>query len=303
MKKVLLVSLFLFSTVKAVEHERVTIGDINDVEEVVKYFAPLVYLSRGEKWFPSSVDWYLKRVALKDANLNVIKAMGQVTPQDLANNPDKGNVLDPNGDHVTYVGQDLEHGQVVAPMYLNYKVIDDSTANLQSIFFYPFNGATPFPSCFKWPLYDVFGISMGNHEADVEHSDIFIKINEDDEASIEKMFFARHDHDGNFLMPKDIDFEDSHPIVYSAKYGHASYGEAPFCLNRYLDTVESGGARWEGWKHHEILDRDDPSDQHKWIPYKGHLGVYNKENAKSAGTKPAPQGLEERNWFAKIGHY
>jgi hypothetical protein len=303
MKKLALSIAFMgFISVHAMEleeKERTAIEDIYNVDKVVQVLGPLVYLAQGETYKPSSFDWYLNRVALKNSKLQTIKATGSVTPQDLADHPEANNFLDPNGDKKTYAGIDLQNGTVVAPMYINFKVAqDEKSATMQTIYFYPFNGATPFLKFWKPLVYDVFGKSVGDHEADLERTtfNLIYDVQKEDWRIVSGYY--SHHGSGILVDAKNISFENTHPIVYSSKYGHASYPDH-FYLNFEADTT-SQGARWEGWNQYEILDRSNPSAAQKWIEYAGRLGVDKKQNLLSEGTQPAPTGLSARNWFKNV---
>jgi len=279
--------------------ERTGIDDIHKVDSVVKVFGALVKLSRDEKYLPCSMAWLLPRVALKDKNLNVVKALGSVTPQDLAQ-ADATHFLDPNGSALTYAGQSLQGGKVTVPAYMNYRVSDnEQSANLQSIFLYSFNGATPFLKTLKPLVYGVLGKSVGDHEVDFERYTSELQYNKDtEEWEVARGFFSHHGG-GDLVKANDIQFEGTHPIVFAAEFGHASYNK-PFCLNLKGDTVTANGSRWETWNNYEILDRDNPSSQQVWINYAGRLGVDVTQNPLSKGTQLAPTGLAARGWFKNV---
>lgn len=296
MKKRVILFMILLSFLKCFANE----DDITNAQAMIKMFAPLVKLAGDEYYFPSSMPWYLKRVELKDHNLNVVKERGQVTPQDLEQYCDRGYYLDPDGDEQTYRGQPLENGTVVAPMYMNYVTIDDDRAVLQTIFFYPFNGATPLLQLVE-AAQKCTGISGGNHEGDLEHIDIYLTKN-DDNVEISKAFFARHGEDGIYIPGDKLKKHDSHPVVYSAQYGHASYNNSFWFPNRVLDQADGRGAQWKGWEHYELLNWQNPSEGQKWSKYLGSLGVLATLNRKSQGTKGAPHGMLDARWFRTKPH-
>lgn len=278
--------------------ERTGIDDIHNVDSVVKVFGALVKLSRDEKYLPCSPQWLINRVALKNSNLTTLKPIGQLTAQELGNASDS-DFLDPNGNAQTYAGELLRGGEVTVPMLYNYKVDkDEKGANLQSIYPYAFNGATPFLSIFAF-LYPLLGVSVGPHEADLERTAFKIKFNEEKgDWEIVRGFFSHHGG-GELVDAKDIKFEGTHPIVFAAKYGHASYPKT-FCLNLKGDTVEGNGARWEGWNYYEVLDRENTPPNQEWINYAGRLGVDVTQNPLSKGTQLAPTGLAARGWFKDV---
>lgn len=281
------------------KQERTGIDDIHNVDQVIKVFGTLVKLARDEKFLPCSSAWFLQRVALKDNDLNKITALGSVTPQDLAQ-VDGSYFLDPDGDQQTYAGQPLQEGKVAVPMYYNFKVDENEKgANLQSIYLYAFNGATPFLKFWKPLVYGVFNKSVGDHEFDAERTTFRLKFNEEKgDWEIVRGYYSHHGS-GLLVERKHITFEDTHPVVYAATYGHASYPDT-FCLNSNGDTVRGNGARWEGWNKYEVLDRINTPANQKWIKYAGRWGVDVEQNPLSKGTQPAPTGLAARGWFADV---
>ena len=274
--------------------------DIRDTEAMVKRFGPLVKLSKGDKYLPSSVPWYVRKTALMEADgKTVIKPKGSVTAQDLAQYSDKKYRLDPDGNKTTYAGEPLVGGKVTSPVYVNYVVLDDNNAVMQSIFFYPFNGVTPYLKLLKFSE-GWFIDTLGDHEGDVENVDIYIK-RKNGKLEVEKAFFAKHGYASAYANKKGLDFEGTHPIVYSALDGHASYPNAQ-AINKYADKADGKGPRWEGWKNYEILDWENPSKEQEWIKYKGKWGVNKDINSKSKGTKDGPGGTLGSGWFRKKPH-
>lgn len=208
---------------------------------VVEQFAPEVRLHPEERYFPSSVSWYLQRTSLRDA-----PAVGA----SFLHIPD-----DANRQHVR--AGDLDNART----YVHARPRGEDGLDIQYWFFFPYNG----------PL--IGGPAGGAHEGDWEH--ITVRL----DASwrrIQKVFFAAHDAEGRWHEPKDLQFShETHPVVYSARYGHASYPTAGLQSRGMLpaDRTADGGAIWQTWLSFKIIAGPDGlrSDL-AWLDFAGRWG-------------------------------
>ena len=132
----------------------------------------------------------------------------------------------------------------------------------------------PKPKPKKTTIKRVEKLEIGSHEGDWEHIDVFIKEKKptSSDYTIKKVFYARHkNEDGRFDRFEAV--ESTHPIVYSAQFGHASYGVPVFGVNKLADKANGQGARWQTWKNIIYLGtKDEPAVGSEWLRYKGKWG-------------------------------
>jgi hypothetical protein len=272
-----------------------------NIEELVEKFAPQVYLHSKEKYFPCPIEWYIKNCEFigSDVHLEKGSVNKEVLAQQYAGKKFKDYYLLPS-DKI-YGGwlpvKENEKMVVKAPCYVNVVTKSDGEAIIQYMFFYAYNG----------PLTSVTGVqyffNLGIHQADWEHIDVHVKKDED-EFKIEHIYFARHKavKDGGFDQFSLI--EKTHPIVFSSKYGHASYARNVKSVAisniiggemiKSLDLTDTKGAIWPCWKNFVIVAIDgQPTQGNEWILFQGKWG---KDNAPKT-----PSG--QPWWRTKVKQY
>jgi hypothetical protein len=202
-------------------------------------FAPVVYLSSQEKYYPASVDWFLQRVSLDhwrgiiatqpaEADLPIQKAYGDVsflipntgTPFTtyIMNTKYKLAITEASA----YYGmQPIPPNQPQAPFY--GAVIDNPgkyATDLLYMFFYGWNGL---------PGHAI--LSIGAHEGDWEH--VIVRLDRT-KSRIIGMFVQAHKSDDPFSTWYYVAGDPQHvfsyyggsstrPVLYSAAESHASY--------------------------------------------------------------------------------
>src|SRR5699024_4779115 len=98
-----------------------------------------------------------------------------------------------------------------AKTYVHVRAPADGSRGLdiQYWFFFPYSG----------PLID--GPAGGAHEGDWEHITVRLDASW---QTIREVYFAAHNSEGRWVMPEELDlYARTHPVVYTARYGHASY--------------------------------------------------------------------------------
>lgn len=237
--------------------EIMSVGARPTLQEVVERFAPEVRLHPEERYFPASVSWFLERAQKTRAGL------GEKLGLSFYHIPD-----DERRDE-TRAG-DLESAET----YVHIRELgeDKEGMDIQYWFFYPYNG----------PL--IPGPVNGAHEGDWEH--ITVRL-ERSWRRIKQIYYAAHDDEGRWFLPKQIQFQDgTHPVVYSARYGHASYPTPGLKSRGYLpaDRVADGGEVWQTWRSLRVIaDPIGPRPDIDWLSFEGHWG-------RPARFFPAPQG-------------
>ncbi|MFW5965926.1 MAG: Vps62-related protein [Persicimonas sp.] len=216
------------------------------VEAAVERHAPEVRFHPQERYFPSSVEWFLDKTAVDE-------------PPGPASSPDDRLVVSPEADAEKVRAGNLKGARA----YVHTKSAPggERAVDIQYWFFYPYSG----------PVMD--GPAGGAHEGDWEH--VTVRTDES-RRRIRRVYFAAHDSEGRWVEPPGLRMShDGHPIVYSARYGHASYPRPGLQSRGMLpgDRTADGGARWETWRSLAVVAEDGrPTPEHRWLEFPGSWG-------------------------------
>lgn len=230
--------------------------------ELIKKYAPLVWLHPDEAYWPSSIEFDIagselrKQVGEKDEQ---VLPQGQVTIENIGNYPGREYFLK-QVDSATKFGQKcVKSGACTVPVYVNFVPKPTGEIVIQYWFHYGFSGALS-------GLRLTRALDIGTHYGDWEHVVVFLNA----EGTIEKMFYARHgqNKDGEIVAAKDIQFDNGHPIVWSALYGHGSHARNLKIIDTYNLDRTGSGFRWETWNN--IVDMNNPAAT--WTKFQGRWG-------------------------------
>lgn len=290
-------------------------ADAAALAAVVHRFAPQVRLHPEERYFPSSVAWYLERtqvhtparVSLGDLptlmstrgaaggeseradafyrdGARFAQKMEETLEEKLAKSSFAKYFLKikkdrPDRELAARLGE-LESAKTY--VHLRKPSEDGAGLDIQYWFFYPYSGPV------------LAGPAGGAHEGDWEH--ITVRLDPSLQR-VEKIFFAAHDREGSWVAAEDVQFvEYTHPVVYSARYGHASYPSAGIQSRGMLpaDRTADGGAVWQTWENLKIIA--DASGLRQDIPWLGYAGRWGRTGVLFSGPRgPAFQ----RYWHAE----
>ena len=237
------------------------------LKQLAKKYAPLVILHESERYFPSSIDFYLQNCALKDSsNDTTVIEQGTLTYDHLKRYKERKYFLSPTGDTLTIYGgtkprfdENLNKLFIESPCYTNIFQRNNGEVIFQYWFFYPFNGSIPeivLAQTLKGDSSLKKIKSLGDHEGDWEHIDVCLNPPNglEQERTIKWAYYARHvsripnpqsrlskirakkhikdlpviGTDQAYYSADELDFYNgTHPIVLSALFGHASYPKIP----------------------------------------------------------------------------
>lgn len=255
-----------------------------DPETVSRRFAPRVFFHPEENFLPSNVPWFLNRVRLY--HITALHARGVPRPQLMLG---KGKVTANNLANRSRLGDDSWKKPRHGAFYLTIPEDDEAwrtrygdlaTATcychvqpskkpgrwwLAYCFFYPFNGSI------------CKGLEI-THEGDWE----LVKVEVNSAGTkIHRIFCAAHtcgdwSSRSTANKPGCECFEETHPIVYSARDSHASYPTAGKQDRGGLPDDHTGeGERMDCWEdpHFELLgNKSAPSAGQDWLRYRGYWG-------------------------------
>ena len=203
------------------------------LSELLNKHRPILYLHSQEDYFPSTIQFILENSFLqkKDKTKLLNKPLSNSILYDSYRGDlgkDTEIVLDPSS---LKIGQKDTLNSV--PIYGLAKIINNKT-HLFYNFLYTYNGPK-----------NVAGLrNIHAHFGDIEH--ITIVLNSDN--SISELFYAAHSSsEGRWLKPKDVTFEGDRPIVYVAKYSHASYPKegVVFRFFGFGNDYTNKGIKWD----------------------------------------------------------
>lgn len=214
-----------------------------DIQELIGTYGPTLVFHPQEQFFPDDVDEFLnssqmswglvynkrhyykfKFKLLGSMNASAFP-LNNVFEYLLANEPEARD--EKNFTYFIGIPQNLKSGNISRAMaYVRVLPFDKNTTDLQFWFFYPYNGhgqawvrvGEVYNGYFPDSTAD-FG--LGRHYGDWEH--VTLRINHSEGSpKLQSMYFAQHSG-GYWYTPEQLTFEDGHPLVYVARFTHASY--------------------------------------------------------------------------------
>ncbi|XP_045467328.1 vacuolar protein sorting-associated protein 62 isoform X1 [Harmonia axyridis] len=278
----------------------------DQVEFLIRSWAPLIYLAPGELFKPSGIDDFVKNVYPANADgLRLTKKVLQneklymKTLQDVESlKNDKASFLHGKDDIqsvpayglVTYCHKDPQN--VESKTSLNFFV--------SYWFFYPYNlgkeicflGRVPTPSVFS----ACFGrkVYMGDHVGDWEHVTLSFR----GEKHPDSIFVSTHEFGAyykynkflhtfiyesqrsnikmiqNIRFPKFLLLKNNHPVLFSAWGSHGFWSEPgnhTYSVVPKLQDFAGFGNKWETWKNLKIYHMGFDGLP-KWISFRGRWG-------------------------------
>lgn len=196
-------------------------------------YKPIVYLHSDERYFPSSVDYYMANSGLVAPDGT--KTNAPTTNAQLAALPDGG-----KGYHMQPADSKLKYGQgTLAPIY--YHVYEAATGEFYITYMFYFPYSAPFYIALAWP--------EGEHWGDVEH----VTVQFDKDGNKVGCFYSIHS-DG-----KLISTGDDRDLVYCAKYSHAVYPSTGVKYRLYgvANDLCDAGVLWDG-ELRRVYSKDEP---------------------------------------------
>ncbi|WP_179233073.1 Vps62-related protein [Paenibacillus rigui] len=287
-------------------------------------YAPKLYLHPDEDNKPSSVDWYLQRVAMRfhhdgGCSDDQILALGSVTQVNLSEQAhqtknwlcshsgsnilssqsrntraDEGFFLQPpndNGmDNTVHLGS-TDSAEWKAYAHVKSSSVQSGGYDLQYWFFYPYNDS---PS--------VAGVDF-NHEGDWEH----ITVTLNSSQQFVSAYFAAHNGEGKDYSAAQLQFatkdgtlasdsqkltnDYTHPVVYSALGTHASYPSAGQQSRGLLPSDYTGAGSSSNTYYHVVNmgELSYPLNSQSFINYAGLWGEIGETDISTGPVGPAFQ--------------
>ena len=261
----------------------------NDLNMLLMKYRPVIYLNTSEKYFPLTIEEFLANSQLvRCNNKTVLKDYGDITPENMASFNTEFAAPE---DLMVEIRESAHNGHdpntlSQVPVYVH--VYDHPATNsivAQYVFLYAYNGAQR-----------IAGMDFGAHKGDVEHVSVFI---DKTTHALTHMYFAAHNTGNGRLVPRDrIKFYHggTHPVVYSARWSHASYeksgkfpqgrahtGSVVDSVSMYDDMTDDTGVHW---RPNTVVVISNTTG---WNTFKGTLG-----GGKDRGPRAPSQ---QKGWY------
>ncbi|XP_035697907.1 vacuolar protein sorting-associated protein 62-like [Branchiostoma floridae] len=270
----------------------VTVTPVRDdqLEDLVTKYAPKIWLAKGERYKPSSVDFHLENVAVHDGH-KVYSSNASTLP------------TCSESCHMSTTGwrrSDEDslpffHGEEIGPtrqppVYAIVRPINSITTDIFYWMFYPYNG--PDPACPG--LWSLWGTCMGGmrgvlrHVGDWEH--MTLRLVGGHPRSI--FINPAYKHEGTYNWDPAsrtyrkgavaVQTEGTHPILYSAADSHNlwatpgdHYYKRRLIPDSHILDITSNGTAWDTWKNvtfTKYLPDGGYTGSWTWLNYKGRWG-------------------------------
>lgn len=274
------------------------------IDKAVKKFKPIIYLDSQSNYFPIDFNDYIREAKLKDAKTGEVITNNYLTPEKLNTlinkypylNNENYTLFLPDGKNSSVFKRKSEYELEQTPLYVSIlPTKDPNEFYIRYIHMYAYNGDIKVGCCFK----------TGSHYADKEHITVHVRYNSIiRDTEIVRIYYSRHsggvwlDPNSSSNNPDDIiQFNDSHPVVYSAYHSHASYNNDLTNHYRFWCFVKDPCDKGYLWNPKRLIVLEDNNSKNKdtqWINFRGDLGNGHVAN------------LPDNNWWVnpdKEGNY
>ena len=282
----------------------------SDKLDLLKKYAPRVFLYPSETFFPSSVEWgfpYLVRLFLEpsDPILDIEYDRWWLVTKETLDSPSEI-LLFFYGNHdlnqvpvYAYwkkhqVGESIWDSSLCAKMgsLCSDSKLQAEVVDLVYYFYYPYNLGK-----------SILGTLWGNHVSDWEHVTVrlawsYDEVNEAWSLKPALIYIAAHDFGGAYQWDSMLTVEDTgttlggtHPLVYAALGSHGMWKDAgEHCYKNLGPLGElcdecSWGAPWDTWNFVEAYDYDNKKglNDKGWPTWMNQVGV---DNSLSGNANP-----------------
>ncbi|XP_020214433.2 uncharacterized protein LOC109798524 [Cajanus cajan] len=264
---------------KNLNHVLPAMPNLQQIHALINHYGPTVFFHPDETYLPSSVDWFFKNGAMlytKGVSKGEeIDANGSNLPTGGSNDGKFWIDLPSDGRRDFVKRGDLKS----ARLYVHVKPALGGTFNDIAMWvFCPFNG----PATLKIGIKNVTMSKIGEHVGDWEHFTLRIC---NFSGELYSIYFSQHSG-GEWVDAYDLDYIGGNKaIVYSSKFGHASYPRPGTCI--------------QGSPKLGIGIRNDAARSNLYVDSSIHYELVAAEYLKNDVTEP--QWLQfMREWGPKI---
>ena len=281
--------------------------------------APIVLLHPAEHYLPCSAEYLLENAELvPEAGARIKNPSGA----DLQTHRGRGARVVVDAAH--FGGQPLADQQVRAPMYVSVQVAPDKQSlDLNYLFLYAFNGAQTVRVRVPGGDYNCVLPHIAEHGGDIECITVRVA------ADFSRVHFVRteaHGHSHFFTRPaEEVEFENGHPLIYSAYSSHGSYNVSgnpsdSWITDRrasalgfgvdFIDVVSRQGPRWQPFATNDTgqavpngqlrfvgVQAGQPLGDQVWAAFAGQIGEPGRKTFVGAtAVGGGPLSAAQRSW-------
>lgn len=265
---------------------------MNNNNELLLKFSPILYFHNKEKYYPISINTLLKNSILVDHNNIPTTKISNPTNIDIYNLSEKYNFQNkPDGTiNLSFDGKTLSDDKLNdVPCYGIIREFNNKIY-ITYIFVYGYNGSYP-----------ILGgiVETGQHTGDIEH----ITVELDDKKEINRIMYGAHGNiDGKWIHKKDLLFEDNKPVCYVALNGHGLYNDVGTMVRIYgfANDLTEKGKKWIP-KVEEIFSKTNTlftPETMGWTVFTGRIGGSDK-----VGDTSGISSLVNKNWYGVDAKY
>lgn len=276
-------------------------GFLINVEQAKK-FAPVVYYSPWERYFPCAIEHIASSSVLRHLT-NKSFALTHPTQAQLAKYSDTDYYLDVPDDENVYKGQALVDNKIKAPMYVAAQEHSDHIT-ISYMFLHSNQGSQVVELHSLGGTIEIVLNDYGSHQGDLEHIEVNVA---KDLSKILSVMYTHHGESETYDVSK-VPLENGHPVVHSAFNDHGSWNSLAHTgdtITTYEKKIPGGtwiktldvlsdkgktGAEWRPWENQNGLvlvgidDNGNAIGDQTWVTYSGHLG-HPKTNKYTKPTK------------------
>ena len=233
-------------------------------------FHPVFYLPTDMKAYPMDMNTYIEHCQLVDGKNKVVSAeltgllLGELTRTAPEINDGHHTLVLRNKEHnplITEYSPDAKTLAENVPIYCLVRQKGPEDVYASYIHCYAVNPSLPVCGIKRW--------RVGLHLADVEHVTLHFH-----QGQLKRMYFSRH-AGGVWLPPSDLLYEGGQPVVYIARFSHASYNR-PGKHKRFCGVLQDVCNKGVRWNPHRIVELHERYNQTRpdlrWVFFRGTLG-------------------------------
>jgi hypothetical protein len=229
-------------------------------EALAEEYAPVLHFTKGEEFYPTSVNYIISSSVLKQRNSDGTSFLIDSTPT-------------PNnlGTHTS------------SNLFLNNKletladIADDYAANADTIGYYAYVHVARSSSSTViqyWLFYIFNNGPMNEHQGDIEVIQVFL----DTSGNPQTVLASQHSSGQNAAW-SDVEKSGTHPVIYVAQGSHANYFRSyQGKMGIENDVVGSDGKTITADQLNLV-----PLNSQSWLDYKGRWGYWGTEQEVALG--------------------
>jgi hypothetical protein len=229
-------------------------------EDLAAEYAPVLHFTKGEKFYPTTVDYIIDSSVLKQRNSDGTSFVidSAPTPNNLGTHTSSDLFLNNKLETLANIAADYAADAASTSYYAYVHVVKSSSSTvIQYWLFYIFNNGP-----------------MNEHQGDIEVVQVFL-----DAFGNPQTVLASQHGSGQNAAWSDVEKSGTHPIIYVAQGSHANYFRSyQGKMGIENDVVGSDGKTITADQLNLV-----PLNSQSWLDYKGRWGYWGTEQEVALG--------------------